>query len=584
MSSRQAYGQSARKLVLAFDVGTTYSGISYSILDPGHRISIKGVTRFPAQEHIMGASKIPTIMYYDKQGKVRAAGAEAIREGIEEEAEDGGWIKAEWFKLHLSSKVTNMRDITRRIPALPPKKTVVHIFADFFLYLFDCASAYIQDTEPNGQVMWNSLKPSIDFVLSHPNGWEGREQSQMRQAAVLAGLIPDTTAGHARISFVTEGEASLHFAIESGALTSVVKGHGVVIVDAGGGTIDISTYRHDLSQVTRLFQEVAAPRCFLYGSVFVSIQARIFLEKFLEDSEFIEDLDHIIQCFDRTTKLRFKQPDEPQYIKFGSSRDNDQEHNIRFGQLKLAGKDVMDFFRPSATCIVDIVIAEEQLQHIVLVGGFAANDWLFEEVRTKVNQLGLTISRPENHVNKAVSDGAISFYLNHFVRTRMSRFAFGSFGAVIFDSRNEGHLKRARNKTRYPSGATVLPNHFTMILPKNTQVSEVTEFKEEFYEEHPNLASFRHIESEVWCYRGELENPEWKDEDPVNYHLLCTISADLSHLPIQRQYRNGKTYYRVDLELILRFGLTEMQAQIAWKGKSGMQRTPARIVYPPSDD
>jgi hypothetical protein len=45
MISRQPYHGTHRKLVLAFDVGTTYSGISYSVLDPGEVPQIKGVTR-----------------------------------------------------------------------------------------------------------------------------------------------------------------------------------------------------------------------------------------------------------------------------------------------------------------------------------------------------------------------------------------------------------------------------------------------------------------------------------------------------------------------------------------------------------
>jgi hypothetical protein len=44
----------------------------------------------------------------------------------------------------------------------------------------------------------------------------------MRQAAVLANLIPDSPEAHMRISFVTEGEASLHFAIERGLPDEVV--------------------------------------------------------------------------------------------------------------------------------------------------------------------------------------------------------------------------------------------------------------------------------------------------------------------------------------------------------------------------
>ena len=52
--------------------------------------------RFPAYEHISGASKIPTIIYYDLGGKVRAVGAEAMQEGICEMAEEESWVKAEW--------------------------------------------------------------------------------------------------------------------------------------------------------------------------------------------------------------------------------------------------------------------------------------------------------------------------------------------------------------------------------------------------------------------------------------------------------------------------------------------------------
>ena len=83
-------------------------------------------------------------------------------------------------------------------------------------YLFDCASKFIQDTHANGRDLWNSVQGEIDFVLSHPNGWEGFQQTQMREAIVKANLIPNTEQGHARVSFVTEGEASLHFSIENG--------------------------------------------------------------------------------------------------------------------------------------------------------------------------------------------------------------------------------------------------------------------------------------------------------------------------------------------------------------------------------
>lgn len=45
MPALKPYGGYVRKLVLAFDVGTTFSGIGYAILDPGEVPQIQAVTR-----------------------------------------------------------------------------------------------------------------------------------------------------------------------------------------------------------------------------------------------------------------------------------------------------------------------------------------------------------------------------------------------------------------------------------------------------------------------------------------------------------------------------------------------------------
>jgi hypothetical protein len=129
------------------------------------------------------------------------------------------------FKLHLRSKIGAGRSVSD-LPPLPLNKTVVEVFADFLKYLLECASSYIQDTHANGPDVWNSVKSQIDFVLSHPNGWEGTQQSEMRRAAVLAGLVPDNPSGHSRLSFVTEGEASLHYSVQNGLPAGAMKVRG----------------------------------------------------------------------------------------------------------------------------------------------------------------------------------------------------------------------------------------------------------------------------------------------------------------------------------------------------------------------
>jgi len=122
------------------------------------------------------------------------------------------------WKLHLRPKHLPSSHVSDDdLPALPWNKSAVQVLGDFMGYLYECARTYIQDT--HSPELWKSIENDIDFVLTHPNGWEGAQQSQIRHAAVLAGLITDTPDGHARLQLLTEGEASLHFCIGNG-LTS----------------------------------------------------------------------------------------------------------------------------------------------------------------------------------------------------------------------------------------------------------------------------------------------------------------------------------------------------------------------------
>ena len=108
------------------------------------------------------------------------------------------------------------------LPPIDVKKTVIEIYADFLTYVVKCAKDFISETHPIGKQVLGSGAP-LDFVMSHPNGWLGPEQSSLRRAAILAQMIPDTVEGHARLHFVTEGEASMHFCIANGLSNEVIK-------------------------------------------------------------------------------------------------------------------------------------------------------------------------------------------------------------------------------------------------------------------------------------------------------------------------------------------------------------------------
>ena len=185
------------------------------------------------------------------------------------------------WKLHLRAKhlvSSHIKD--EDIPPLPENKSAIQVLADFMRYLFSCARNYIIESHASGDSMWRSLENNIEFILTHPNGWEGLQQQEIRHAVKIAGLIPGKKQKHAgRIHLLTEGEASLHFCVTNMLASDSLskfpyvstddleeeeidesEHQGVVVIDAGGGTIDLSAYSIKLSH-PREFKEIAPAEC-----------------------------------------------------------------------------------------------------------------------------------------------------------------------------------------------------------------------------------------------------------------------------------------------------------------------------------
>ena len=100
--------------------------------------------------------------------------------------------------------------------------------------------------------------------------------------------------------------------------------------------------------------------------------------------------------------------------------------------------------------------------------------------------------------NKAVSDGAISFYLDHFVRTRVSKVTYGSFCSITYDPNLSDHRSRSHKVYTSVSGNKRISGSFDIILPKvrscffNPLFSKIMFWKNLFiFVEHPNFGAER---------------------------------------------------------------------------------------------
>jgi len=79
-----------------------------------------------------------------------------------------------------------------------------------------------------------------------------------------------------------------------------------------------------------------------------------------------------------------------------------------------------------------------------------------------------------SHRNKAVSDGATSFHLDHYVRTRVAKVTYGSKVDFFYDSLDAEHVKRvAKVYTNAVDGTHRLPEGFQSVLPKVKHFSQL---------------------------------------------------------------------------------------------------------------
>lgn len=74
---------------------------------------------------------------------------------------------------------------------------------------------------------------------------------------------------------------------------------------------------------------------------------------------------------------------------------------------------------------------------------------------------------PTTNRNKAVADGAVSYYVDHFVAARISRHTFGKSCYVKYDPTDSEHLQRSSTVFVDDDGnEECIPNVFAPVLEK----------------------------------------------------------------------------------------------------------------------
>lgn len=122
------------------------------------------------------------------------------------------------------------------LPPLPPGKTEIDVAADYLFKLRQAMRAQLQKTL--GEV-FNREERNIRYFLTVPAIWNDAGKAATRQAAIQAGFLRDENDN--RLTLITEPEAAAMFCSKAGLLNLKIH-DAVLIVDCGGGTVDLIAY------------------------------------------------------------------------------------------------------------------------------------------------------------------------------------------------------------------------------------------------------------------------------------------------------------------------------------------------------
>eukprot|EP00826_Nyctotherus_ovalis_P041355 TRINITY_DN4148_c0_g2_i15.p1 TRINITY_DN4148_c0_g2~~TRINITY_DN4148_c0_g2_i15.p1 ORF type:complete len:334 (+),score=85.29 TRINITY_DN4148_c0_g2_i15:128-1129(+) len=256
--------------VIAIDFGTGASGygIAPKVLDPSQVLKIEVFN--PCDES--DDQKTPTAILFDNNGRFVAFGSIALAKYAEllDDGDTGQLFKS--YKMHLLHMDKNAVSADGR--ELP----LMTVISQTLKYIAEKAITKL--AEQVGKVILTKIR----WVLTVPALWNEEHKQFMRQAAFEAGIIPAVNSPQLILCLEPEG-ASIQCREDSeeSLKKKLVKPKVVMVLDCGGGTVDITIHRLLCQEGESFLCEELLPSsggC-EWGAKFVDQHFEKFLEEFL---------------------------------------------------------------------------------------------------------------------------------------------------------------------------------------------------------------------------------------------------------------------------------------------------------------
>ncbi|KAF4627514.1 hypothetical protein G7Y89_g10639 [Cudoniella acicularis] len=386
-------------MVIGIDFGTTYSGVAWATVSDFTSDQINFITSWPGTGREEG--KAPTELFYE-DGQIMwgyeiPADADPVR----------------WFKLlllkeeDLDHELRSSEFLLRGRKMLKENnKTAVDLIADYLQALWK----HVLDTisKARGESVVDAL--SFKVVITVPAIWKGYARQGMQEAAKKAGILDLRPAGPTTLTFAPEPEAAaLSTLCEPGR--RIKKGDVFVICDAGGGTVDLISYKIDEIDPIEIHEAVEG-KGGLCGGIFIDEAFEHMCKSRLGrkwDRLSKAGIKEIMKGeWEHAIKPQFKPlSTKKEYIvgipaeAFGKASldDTSREPLIKNGRIHFNGSHIQKAFTEAFSGIEKLIDEQinkaqqkgEPVTGIVLVGGLGASPYLYEHLNKRHSQAGITV-------------------------------------------------------------------------------------------------------------------------------------------------------------------------------------------------
>ncbi|KAL7898408.1 actin-like ATPase domain-containing protein [Trichoderma sp. SZMC 28014] len=560
--------RSKAQLIVGIDFGTTFSGVAFAFAT-NNEAKEDIITEWPGAGSYT-KQKIPTVLYYDQYQKVVGWGPDIADALAPTGYPKPGVQKVEWFKLQLMLSGNTYIDPIN-LPPLPPGKSEIDVAADYLFKLRQAMRSSLQKTL--GEV-FNREERNIRYYLTVPAIWNDAGKAATRAAAIQAGFLRDENDN--RLTLVSEPEAAALFCSKTGLLNLKVH-DAVLIVDCGGGTVDLIAYEvEDENPFT--VAECTAGSGDSCGSTALNrnfsniLRTKIRKMKLPDGSKTAGRVyAKCIMDFENRIKADFRNNGQKWAVDVGIEAEF-PEAGIEEGYMTFTNEEILQCFEPVVNRILELVrnqiiaiqAQNRTLQNILVVGGFGASEYLFQQIKLHVPpQFQSKVVRPMDSV-AAIVKGAVTAGITERVITH--RIARRHYLMATLQPFKEGYHPEAY---RVPSLDGKDRCKFTrqIFVHKGQKVKNGEPYKVSFFRQVAPGATLMYEDVLYAC--DDDVCPEYTKDPRIKE--VVTLTSDLSRKNLEKDFERMDTpqgtFYRVYFDIYLTLDGSEFSAELVCQGE-----------------